>query len=120
MCIVLEPIQAHLGSQPHIFSSRRLGFCLFLVFHRETDIFHCTCDTESFCCELLLRIGALSCFTPRWVAISPFMSEIEPHIHLYFIRICNFRLRVYLFLLVFFDSLAGKNLLSEVNRVVLS
>jgi hypothetical protein len=28
-----------------------LGFCLVLVFHQETDIFHCNCDAESFCCE---------------------------------------------------------------------
>jgi hypothetical protein len=26
-------------------------FCLGLVFHLETDIFHCNCDTEFFCCE---------------------------------------------------------------------
>jgi hypothetical protein len=40
-------------------------------------------------------------------------------IHLCSIHICNFRLRVYSFLLVFFDSLAGQSLLGDVNRVVL-
>jgi len=33
---------------------------------------------------------------------------LEPHIYPFFIYICNFRLRVSTFLLVFFDSLAGK------------
>jgi hypothetical protein len=27
------------------------GFCLVLVFHRETDLFHYNFDVESFCCE---------------------------------------------------------------------
>jgi hypothetical protein len=50
------------------------GFCLVLVFHQETDLFHCNCDVESFCCES----GPRSCSSPVWQLVL-FWSELEPH-----------------------------------------
>jgi hypothetical protein len=90
------------------------GFCLVLVFQRETDIIYCNCDVESFCCESRPR----SFSTPLWRLVL-FCLEVEPHIRLRIIYICNFRLRTYPFLLVFFNSVAGKSLFGEDNRVVL-
>jgi hypothetical protein len=55
-----------------------------------------------------------SCSTPLWRLVL-LCSELEPHIHLCSIHICNFRWHVYPNLLVFFDLFAGKNLLGEVN-----
>jgi hypothetical protein len=90
------------------------GFCLILVFHRETDLFHCNCDVESFCCES----SPHSYSSPPWRFIL-LWSELEPHIYLCFIHIRNFRLRAYTFLLVFLNSLVGKSLIGKVIRVVL-
>lgn len=39
---------------------------------------------------------------------SPLYSELEPHIYLCFIHICNFRLCAYPFLAVFFDLFVWK------------
>jgi hypothetical protein len=84
-------------------------FCLVLVFHRKTYIFHCNCDVESFCCESRPR----SYSTPLWRLVL-LWSELEPpHIHRRFIFICNFRLRIYPFLLVFFDSMREKVFLAR-------
>jgi hypothetical protein len=67
----------------HIFSSSRqirVEFYLVLVFHRETDIFHCNYDTKSFCCELgppflLYTIVAISPFMFR--AWTPYSSLLH-------------------------------------------
>ena len=44
---------------------------------------------------------------------------LEPSLNIRVIRICNFRLRVYTFLLVFFDSLAGKAFLARSIKLCL-
>ena len=110
-CIVLEPNSgASRGSSTSLGSSltsatKSLGFwfCLDQVFHRETIFFIVTVTTSPFA----VNQGPRSCSSPLWRLVL-LWSEIEHHIHPCFIYICNFRLRVYTFLLVFFDSLAGK------------
>ena len=112
-CIISEPIGVHPGGVNHDLSfiysvavtTLGLGFCLDQVFHRETIIFHCNRDTESFCWES----GPCSCSTPLRRLVLLWL-ELEPHLVLCFIYICNFRLQIYPFLLVFF---AGKAFLAR-------
>jgi hypothetical protein len=107
-CIVLTPIGAHPGGHPRpnprIFSSYR-HIRVWVLFSSSFPLrnrhLHCNCDVESFCCES----GPRSCSSPLWWWVL-LWSELEPHTCHCFIHIHNFRLRVYNFLLVFFDSLA--------------
>ena len=62
--------------------------------------------------------GPHSCSSPLWWLVL-LWSDLEYHIHPCFIYICNFRLRVYTFLLVFFDSLAGKAFLARSIKLCL-
>jgi hypothetical protein len=98
--------EGHPRHKPHTFSSRRhirvrvlFGSCL----PSRNCFLHCDCDDKSF----LLWIRPRSCSSPLWWLVL-LWSELEPHLDLCFIHICNFRLHAYPFLLVFFDSLAGK------------
>jgi len=85
-----------------------LGFCLDQVFLWETIFFIVTVLTN----PIVVNQGPHSFSSPlcRLVLL---WSDLEPHLDFCFIHICNFRLRVYSVLLVFFHSLAGKAFLAR-------
>ena len=85
-----------------------IGFCLVLVFSFEKQrLQHCTCGDKS----LYIDPGLLFLLFST-VSISPFESSAWTPLVIRFIHICNFRLRISTFLLVFFDSLVGKAFLA--------
>ena len=115
-CIVLEPI----GAFPEGSYSRGvihdlnliysvaaatlgLGFCLSLVFHGETESFIVTVSISPF-----TVIQGPHSWSPPLCRLVLWNWVLELHIYPCYIYICNFRLRVSTFLLVFFNSFAGK------------
>ena len=111
LCFVFWAEQAIVSCQAISPSSHRhlgFGFCLVLVFHWERVILIVTVTSSSFA----VNQSRCSCYSPLWRLVL-LWSEFEPHLDFCFIHICNFRLCVYPFLLVFFDSLAGKAFLAR-------
>ena len=102
---------------PHIISSChhiRVWVLFRSDFPSRNCLLHCNCDDKSFCYESGPRSWSpplYRLFLWNWV--------LEPLLYLCFIRTCNFRLRVYTFLLVFFDSLAGKAFLAKSIKLFL-
>ena len=90
----------------HIISSHRhIRFRVLFRsdFPSRNCLLHCNCDDKSFCCES----GLPFLFSPLWQLVL-LWSKLEPYLDFRFIHICNFRLHVYPFLLVLFDSVARK------------
>jgi len=97
----LQPQNASLlySMQPLLF---RLGFWLGFSFPSRNWIIHCNCGEKSFYSDP----GPHSCSPPLcWLVL--WNRVLERSIDIHVIHICNFRLCVYTFLFVFFDSLAG-------------
>jgi len=81
-----------------------MGFCLVLVFYFEKQrLIRCNCGDKSF-----YRDSGSPFLMSSTMSISPLESSSWTPLVIRFIHICNIRLRVYIFLLVSFDSLAGK------------
>ena len=102
---------------PHIISSRhhiRVMVLFKFSFYRKTESFIGTGSISPF----TVIQGSHSCSTPLWRLVL-LCLKLEPHIHLCFINICNFRLRVYALLLVFFDSLTEKAFLARSIKLCL-
>jgi hypothetical protein len=98
------PLQYKLSSSHHI----RVWVLFSSNFPLRNRHLHYNYDVESFCYES----GPLFLFYTT-MAISPFVIRAWTHLVLCFICIYNFRLWVYPFLLVFFDSLAAKAFLAR-------
>ena len=92
-----------------------IGFCLVLVFSFEKQRLHCcTCGDKS----LYIDPGLLFLLSST-ASISPFESSAWTPLVIRFNHIYNFRLCISTFLLVFFDSLAGKAFLAKSIKLCL-
>ena len=81
-----------------------MGFCLVLVFSFEKQrLIRCNCGDKSFYSD-----SGSPFLISSTVSISQMESSSWTPLVIRFIHICNIRLRVYIFFLVSFDSLAGK------------